>query len=97
MEVGIQSGGSVEVVSNIGPWHVCTELSHIFKCITCRYFGDKLHYYGVDINPYTKELFADPPNTHIFVGADCYLHILQIGVIHVRCTLHNLTILTPNS
>ncbi|GBF97807.1 hypothetical protein Rsub_11333 [Raphidocelis subcapitata] len=32
------------------------------------YFGPGLHYYGVDINPYTKPLF-EGPNTKIFVGS----------------------------
>lgn len=32
------------------------------------YFGDKLFLYGVDINPYAKELFDSPPHTRIFIG-----------------------------
>jgi hypothetical protein len=35
------------------------------------YFGPGLHYYGVDINPYTKPLFeaAGPPSVKVFVGS----------------------------
>ncbi|BDA47650.1 probable demethylmacrocin O-methyltransferase [Coccomyxa sp. Obi] len=32
------------------------------------YFGDKLYLYGVDINPYAKALFDNPPHTRIFTG-----------------------------
>jgi hypothetical protein len=35
------------------------------------YFGPGLHYYGVDINPYTKPLFESqgPPSVRVFVGS----------------------------
>ena len=48
MEIGVQSGGSLDL------WR--------------HYFGDKLFLYGIDINPYAKILFDDPPHTKIFVG-----------------------------
>jgi hypothetical protein len=33
------------------------------------YFGPGLVYYGVDINPYTKVLFDQPPLVNIFIGS----------------------------